>query len=222
MTDYLVLIAVGYAIGSLPMGLIAGLALSRADIRRYGSGSTGTTNVLRAVGRPAAVLVLLLDMGKPVVAVVVARVLSDTASVEAAAALAVLVGHIWPVFAGFKGGKGAASGWGGLLILAPLSGVVAPIIVLPVLLITRYVSLGSIVGATTGSAVLIAISATGYGPTGYIWFAALGTPLIIARHKDNIRRLLRGEERKLGQGKGVTEPGYKGGRRKSLRWPRSA
>ena len=222
MTDYLVLIAMGYAIGSLPIGLIVGWVLSRADIRRYGSGSTGTTNVLRAVGRPAAVLVLLLDMGKPMIAVVAARALSDTASVEAAAALAVLVGHIWPAFAGFKGGKGAASGWGGLLILAPISGLVAPIVVFPFLLITRYMSLGSLIGATTGAAVLIAISATGHGPMGYIWFGAVGTPLIIARHKDNIKRLLRGEEPKLGQGEGVTGPDYKSGRRKSLRWPRSA
>ena len=222
MIDYLILVPVGYLLGSLPFGVIAGWVTKRIDIRDVGSGKTGMTNVLRAVGAPAAVLVLLLDMGKAVVAVVLARVFADSHGVEAAAALAALFGHNWPVFIGFRGGRGTAPGWGGLLILSPVSGLVATGIAIPTLVTTRYVSAGSILAGTAGSVTLIVLSSTGHEPTAYMWFGIVGGPLIVARHKDNIWRILRGEERKIGQSVETNHAQSKSERRKGMRWPRSA
>lgn len=220
MTDYLILITVGYLLGSVPFGVIAGWLIKRVDVRDYGSGSTGMTNVLRAVGRPAAIIVLLLDMGKAVLAVVLAKAVSNENGAEVAAALAVLVGHIWPVFIRFRGGKGTASGWGGLLILSPLSGLVATLAGFAAIALTRYVSLGSTVAALAGSISLIAIAWAGEAPLVYVWFGAIGAPLIVVRHSDNIRRLLSGKERKLGQPVDITVADVD--ERKSGRWSRSA
>lgn len=218
----MVMVAVGYFLGSLPFGLIAGRVFRRVDIRRHGSGKTGMTNVLRTVGAPAAALVLLLDMGKAVLVVVLARILSDERGVEVAAALAALVGHNWSPFIGFRGGRGTAPGWGSLLILSPVSGLVATVVGVPLVGLTRYVSLGSVTATIAGCVTLVVLSATGHAPLVYVWFAAIGGTLVVGRHRDNIWRLLRGQERKIGQrAEGV--PGEaKPARRKGLRWPRSA
>ena len=180
------------------------------------------TNVLRAVGVPAAVLVLMLDMGKAILAVVLARVLFDSPGVEAAAVLAALFGHNWPVFIGFRGGRGTAPGWGGLLILSPISGLVATAVGIPVVAVTRYVSLGSILATISGAVTLVVLSSLGHVPFEYIWFGIIGGTVVVVRHKDNIQRLLRGEERKLGQAAEVAQPQSNLRRRKGLRWSRSA
>lgn len=222
MIDYVILVLTGYALGSVPFGVIVGWAAKRVDVREYGSGNTGTTNVLRTVGRPAAALVLLLDMGKGVLSVVIARVVSDTASVESAAALAALAGHNWPVFLGFRGGRGTATGWGSLLILSPISGLAATVVGTSLIVTTRYASLGSIAAATAGTGTLVGLSLAGQLPLGCVWFAAIGGPLVVLRHRDNIRRLLKGEERKMGQPAQATESGTIPHRRKGHQWPRSA
>ena len=222
MTDYLILIAVGYVLGSVPVGLIAAWAFKRVDIRDFGSGRTGMTNVLRTVGAPAAVIVLVLDMGKSVAAVLVARLLGDSHGVEVAAALAAMVGHNWPVFIGFKGGRGTAPGWGGLCVLSPLAGLIAAAVAFPLVGATRYVSLGSIAGAVAGAGALVIIAATGHAPSEYIWFGAIAGTLIVVQHRDNVQRLLKGEERKLGQSAGALKEPAGAARRKGLRWPRSA
>jgi glycerol-3-phosphate acyltransferase PlsY len=222
MIGYLVMVPLGYFLGALPFGILVGRVFKRIDVRDFGSGSSGTTNVLRTVGAPAAALVLFLDMGKCVVAVVLARLVSDSSGVEAAGALAALTGHNWPVFIGFRGGRGTAPGWGGLVILSPLSGLLATVVGLSAIGATRYVSLGSLLGATSGSAMLIVLAATGHAPTGYIWFAAIGTTVIVARHADNIRRLRAGRERKLGESAKTTGGDGETRRRKGMRWPRSA
>ena len=222
MIDYLASVPLGYALGSLPFGLIAGRAIKGVDIRDFGSGKTGMTNVLRTTGVPAAMIVLLLDMGKAALAIALARVLSDSHGVEAAAGIAVLVGHSWPIFTRFKGGRGIASGLGALLMLSPLSGVIALAVFLPVLVITRYMSLASVIGAMSGSIALTVLSSTGNAPAEYIFYAAIGGIMIVARHHDNIVRLLRGEERKLGQTADVTQPDPKAHDRKGVKWPKSA
>lgn len=209
MIAYLVMIPVGYLLGALPFGYIIGWLFKRIDVRDYGSGKTGMTNVLRTVGLPAAALALLLDMGKATLAVVLTRVFFDSQGAEAGAAIAALMGHTWPVFAGFRGGRGTAPGWGALLILSPIAGLVASVVGLASVALSRYVSLGSILGTLSGIITLIALAVLGMvveGASGafwfasaeYIWFAVIGATLVIGLHRDNIQRLLKGEERKIG------------------------
>ena len=197
--SYLFLILVGYLLGSLPFGLMAGRLLKGVDVRDYGSGSTGSTNVQRTVGTPAAVVVLLLDAAKSVLAVFLARVFSDAPGVEVAAALAAIAGHNWPVFIGFKGGRGTATGVGGLLVLSPVSGLVALAVGLPTIALWRYVSLGSLLGGASGAITLTFLCLVGAEPLEYIWYGLIGLTLVFARHKDNIQRLVKRRERKLGQ-----------------------
>lgn len=207
---YLVMIPVGYLLGALPFGLILGKLFKGVDVREYGSGKTGMTNVLRTAGVPAALLSLALDMGKAILAVLLARIFFDLPGVDAAAAIAALVGHNWPVFVGFRGGRGTAPGWGALIILSPLAGLVATLIGLSAVALSRYVSLGSILGTLSGIITLIVLAALGlviygssdsfwFAPVEYIWFAVIGAALVIGLHKDNIRRLVSGTERKIGQ-----------------------
>ena len=198
MIEYLVMVPVAYLVGSLPFGLLAGKLVAKVDIRDYGSGKIGMTNVLRTAGVTAAAVVLLLDMGKAVAVVVAARFLFDSYAVEAVSALAVIFGHNWPVFIGFRGGRGTASGWGGLLILSPIAGVIATVIGLGLVGLTRYVSLGSIMAASLGSVALIVLAVFGQEPLVYSWYGVIGGTLIVVRHRDNIQRLLNGTERKIG------------------------
>lgn len=200
--DILIMAAVGYLIGSLPFGVLIGKAVAKVDVREYGSGSMGMTNVLRTVGKPAAAAVLLLDIGKGVAAVIIAKWFFDSPGAEVAAALAALAGHNWPVFIGFRGGRGTASGWGALWVISPIAGFVATVIGLTLVAATRYVSLGSVVAAALGSLVLIGLALTGIAgsaPTVYCWYGAIGGALIVFRHRENIARLLNGTERKIGQ-----------------------
>ena len=201
MIPYLFMIPVGYLIGAVPFGYLAGKMFANVDIREHGSGSIGMTNVLRMAGARAAVGVLLLDVGKGVLAVVIARLAFDSRGAEAAAALAVLFGHSWPVFIGFRGGRSTASGWGGLLILSPVAGLIATLIGLSLIALTRYMSVGSIFAASLGSLALIVLALTGIfeTPVVYSWYGIVGGTLIVLRHKENILRLLNGTERKIGQ-----------------------
>ena len=224
MAEYLIAVPVGYLLGSVPFGVIIGRVIGMGDVRDHGSGRTGMTNVLRTVGLRAAIIVLVLDMGKTILAVVLARVLFDSPGVEVAAALATIAGHNWSVFVGFKGGRGTSPGWGGLVILSPISGLlVAPLVGLPVLAIWRYMSLASILGAVSGASALMVLSVTNIGsvPLAYAWYGAIGVPMIVTSHHDNIRRLIRGEERKVGKQVGTTDASPKPGRSRDVRWPRS-
>lgn len=222
MTDFLVFALVGYLLGSLPFGLITGRMATGVDIREHGSGSTGMTNVLRTIGRPAAALVLLLDMSKAALAVVLARLFLDSPGVEVVAGLAAIAGHNWPVFTGFRGGRGTATGWGGLIALSPLSALIATVTGVVAVAASRYVSLGSLLAAVSGAVALVVLSIAGSEPLAYAWFGVIGALLIVVRHKDNIGRLIKGEEHKLGQP--IAQDAAEGttGRSRRTRWPRSA
>ena len=190
-------LAVGaaYLLGSIPFGYILGKLFKVADIRRHGSGNIGATNVLRLLGWRAALPVLLLDAGKGTAAVLLAQALGCETAFVLAAALAVLVGHCFPLFLKFKGGKSAATGIG---LLIPLSGYVcasAVLLALIVIALTRYVSLGSILGALS---VPLLFHLYGFEPL-YIIFGAIMALLVIARHHENIKRLLTGKESKFGR-----------------------
>ena len=199
MIDYLLMILMGYLMGSMPTGLVIGWIFRRIDVRTYGSGKTGMTNVLRTAGLPAAALVLFLDMGKAIMAVVIARIVTDSPRLEAASGIFILIGHIWSVFIKFGGGRGTAPGWGALIILSPIAGLVATVSGLFLVWTTRYVSVGSMVGCSLGCVTLIILAILGDVHLEYIFYGVVGGSLVISKHIDNIKMLRKGTERKLGR-----------------------
>lgn len=194
---YLFAAVIGFVLGSIPSGLWIVKLFCGIDIRDYGSKNIGTTNVFRTVGAPLAALVLICDALKGILAVILAKnIISPELSVAVFAALCAILGHNYSLFLGFKGGKGVATGLGLILYFMPDVTVVAFLTWLVIVLVTRYVSLGSIVAAfiTPLGAVY-----RGY-PTPVLIFTFLIAAFIILRHKDNIKRLLSGTESKIKQG----------------------
>ena len=191
---YLVLIA-AYLLGSLPFGYIMSKVLLKTDIRQHGSGNIGATNVLRVVGWKAALPVFLLDMLKGFLAVSIARYVIDVPAVYLGAGFLAMLGHSYPVYLGFRGGKAAATAIG---VMAALSGwalFIMAMVALAAVALTRYVSLGSIIGALLVPLIFLIL---GYGLP-YVIFGIATALLIVIRHKANIERLLKGSEPKLGQ-----------------------
>lgn len=198
LNDVLALLG-AYLLGSISLGYMIG-KLKGVDMRQVGSGSTGMTNVLRTLGLPLAVLVLAADVSKGVLAVLLARSLTGGVPlVEALAATFAVVGHNWPVFSGFRGGRGIATGVGGLTTLNPLSGVIALTVFLVPVAITRYVSLGSILAVVSAMITLPLFAALGITPWQYSTYVAIGGLLILWQHRGNMGRLLHGTERRLGE-----------------------
>jgi glycerol-3-phosphate acyltransferase PlsY len=196
--QYLIILLLAYLIGSVPWGYFLVYWSRGIDVREYGSGRTGMTNVLRTGGGRMAAAVLVLDLGKGLVAVLLAREVLSTTSGEVAAGLLALIGHNWPVFLNFKGGRGIATGMGALAVIAPISAIIGMVVFVPVTLISRYLSLGSVTGVITASMSLLALVVLGVYSTTYTWYAVIGGAVIIWQHRDNIQRLLRGTERRLG------------------------
>ncbi len=198
-------VALAYLLGSIPFGYLIVRASGGGDVRETGSGGTGATNVTRRAGKGAGVLTLALDALKGAAAVLVARlVLTEGFGVDwwvAAAAVAVVAGHVFPVWLGFRGGKGVATGLGVFAVLAPLALLCAlPVFVL-VVWATRYVSLGSIAATVMMPLAVWALNARnstrGVEFLHVLTAASVGGALIIFMHRANIGRLLRGEENKF-------------------------
>ena len=198
-------VILSYFIGAIPLGLLLGKLLKGVDIREYGSGKIGATNVLRTVGLPAAAATFVFDLGKGASAVYIARALADSQTVEALAALAALAGHNWSIFIRFSGGRGIATGIGGLMAMTPVFGVVSIGFGLLVIALSRYVSLGSLTGAAFVLIGLLVLALLGHEPWAWFAYTAVGVPIVFFQHRDNIVRLARGTERKLGQ-KGERRP----------------
>ena len=201
--QYAAVLPLAYLIGALPWGYVV-LHLRRGiDIRDYGSGRTGVSNALRTAGMRVAGLVLLLDLVKGISAVLLARTLIGDPTAEVAAGLLALVGHNWPVFLGFRGGRGIAPGLGALTVISPLAAVLGVAVFIPTCLITRYLSLGSILGVIVACGGLVALVLLRFNPLGfssnlYLIYGLLGGGVIIWQHRDNIQRLLQGTERRIG------------------------
>ena len=193
------LVPLAYLAGSIPWGLLTVRVLKNVDVRDYGSRKTGMTNVLRTAGKGPAALVMAADTGKGVLMVVAVRVMTDDAAVHAAVAGAVLAGHIWPVFAGFRGGRGIAPGMGAAAALDPWSALAGMGLFVPVVFTTRYVSLGSIIGVLTVFVFFVTAAAVKIHPAAYLAYVAPGTAVILWMHQDNMRRLLKGTERRVGK-----------------------
>ena len=207
LTLFLLLIPGAYLLGAVPWGLLIGKWSRGVDVRSTGSGNIGSSNVLRSIGVRQAVLVLILDVAKGAVAVLAARALADAADLssletsylEMSAALSALVGHNWPIYLKFRGGRGVATGLGSLLALFPLGGIVALVIGVSLMRITRYISLGSIIGVPLGGLSLVLFGFLGEFSAVYGIYGGAAAAIIVGRHRANIVRLLAGTESRLGQ-----------------------
>jgi glycerol-3-phosphate acyltransferase PlsY len=198
VTSVLVLLA-AYVLGSIPFAVVVSRAFGLADPRSFGSGNPGATNVLRSGNRLAALITLIGDASKGAIAVVLCRALADTldspASLPAWAGLAAFIGHLYPVFLRFRGGKGVATFLGTLLALAPIVGIATCLLWLGVAALFRYSSLSSMVCAACASFSLVGIP-TAPGVTAAVTVMAA---LVLWRHRANLSNLVSGTESKIGQ-----------------------
>ena len=185
----------GYLLGSIPSGWLAGRWLKGIDLRELGSGSTGATNVLRQVGKGPALVVFLIDVGKGAAAVLLARAFGQSDWIQVLAGLTALAGHIWPVWLKFKGGKAVATGFGMFLGLAWPVGLASFGVFLLTLAIFRIVSLSSVLAAVSLPLLMIRFSGVG----SYIVIALVAMGLVLWRHRSNLSRIIEGSEPKVGQ-----------------------
>jgi glycerol-3-phosphate acyltransferase PlsY len=202
--SYLAAIVIGYLLGSFPSGYVVG-RLKSIDVRQWGSGRIGGANVLRSVGPWAALLAVMGDVAKGIVAVFVARALVGSPSAEALAGLAAILGHDFSIFLKFSGGRGVATTLGALGALYVPAPILLAVMGLSVIAVSRYSSLGSLTIATLMPFVMLYLVLFADKPVWYLVYGLAAGALIVVLHKGNIQRLLAGTERKVGE---------KGGRRK--------
>jgi len=190
----------GYLLGSIPIGIIVGRVARGIDIRQYGSGKTGSTNVLRTCGARWGIVALVGDLAKGVVPVLIARFVSDEPYVQAVAGLAAAIGHDWPLFAGFQGGRGVATSFGAALAMNPIAaGALLPFGV-GLVALTRIMSVMSVGMAPILAIEFIVLSAMGLQPWAYAVYATVAAVMVIVLHRENMERLLAGTEPRLGRG----------------------
>jgi glycerol-3-phosphate acyltransferase PlsY len=216
----IVVVIIGYLLGSIPIGYLLSRRLAKVDVRSYGSGKTGATNVLRTAGRKWGIIVAALDICKGALAVVIAGLVVGSeyllvgdsslwwvlTSAQVLAALAAVAGHIWSPFLKFKGGRGVATFFGGLVALCPVAALFGGEVLIIGAGLTRFVSLGSIAGAAGSYAILVPLTILNGFPVEYLFYAVVGGVIIFIMHRDNIRRLISGKERKLGDKEEVSLP----------------
>jgi glycerol-3-phosphate acyltransferase PlsY len=205
--QYVVVALVGYLMGAIPSGWLVGKLTRGIDIREYGSGATGTANVLRTLGFWPALLVLIADILKVYVTVLVIWYIfepyegANTAhNLQAVAGVAAIIGHDWPVYLGFRGGKGVAATYGAFcaMLFFPLSvpGLLAAAIAL--VLTFRYMSLMSVTTVLMGWFAFLGLAVAGLVPYAFAIFGGVASVLVLFRHRENIQRLLAGTEPKIG------------------------
>ncbi|HRC61956.1 MAG TPA: glycerol-3-phosphate 1-O-acyltransferase PlsY [Dehalococcoidia bacterium] len=203
----IVVAVVGYLLGSVQSGLLVGRVLRGIDVREYGSGKTGFTNTLRTVGLAGALVVVALDILKGAAPVLIGRLVFDDSLASAAGGVGAVVGHTWPVFAGFRGGRGVATSFGAFAAVAPVAALLTLVIGGVVLGTTRYVSLMSITAMLAGFALLTVFVLAGWTDPEYELFGVAVTLSVELNHLGNFKRLLRGTEPKIGQGGVRRTPG---------------
>jgi len=185
-----------YLLGSIPFGYIVGKLFKKVDIREFGSGNIGATNAFRILGPSLASLVLLSDVGKGILSIYLVRFFSiDNLLIFTIAGLAVICGHDWSLFLGFKGGKGIATTFGVVFVLNPIISLLAVTVWVIVIIITRYASLSSIFAVIS----IFIFTILFKQPYEYIVFSAIVLILGIFNHKENIERLKSKKERKIGE-----------------------
>jgi glycerol-3-phosphate acyltransferase PlsY len=185
-----------YLLGSISFAIVVVRVFRGVDVRLEGSGNAGATNVLRTSGKRLATLTMLLDVGKGALAVLLMQALTYDPRWLGAAAFAAVLGHVFPVWFGFRGGKGVATAIGGFTVLCPLAVLAVVAVFVAVVATTRFVSLGSI---TAACLLPLAMRLLFHAPDPEVAAASAVTILLIVSHRANIRRLLEGTERRLGR-----------------------
>ena len=205
MVAYIIVALIAYLIGSINFSIIISKRMAGFDVREKGSGNAGTTNMLRSVGKEAALITLVSDILKGIIAIVVAIIIGaiwqdlDRALLVQLAALLVVIGHTFPVFFQFKGGKGVATSLGVLLMINWKIGLICLVFALVLIALTRMVSLGS-VGAAILYPILVLFIDTNFTVsegTGYFVFSVLLALIVAFNHRTNIKRMLEGKENKI-------------------------
>jgi acyl phosphate:glycerol-3-phosphate acyltransferase len=211
LAKFAAVVIMGYLIGSVPIGYLLARRQAKVDVTQYGSGKMGATNVLRTAGSKSAAMVAGMDILKGVLAVVLAGLIVGrgylvvgnfgfgTLVAQVLAALAAVVGHNWSVFLGFRGGRGVATFFGGLVALCPIAAIVGGEIIVIGAGLTQYVSLGSIAGVVGAYAILVPLTIMNGFPLEYLFYTLVGSVIIIVMHRDNISRLMKGKELRLGE-----------------------
>jgi acyl phosphate:glycerol-3-phosphate acyltransferase len=189
------LVVVGYLLGSISFAVLLVRIIVGTDIRAEGSGNAGATNVLRAHGKKLALVVALLDVAKGAAAVALVRLVTADPFWAAAAGVAAVIGHVFPIFYGFRGGKGVATAVGAFLLLAPLALLCSLAVFVVVVALTKYVSLGSVIAMVLLPPVAGLLF---HAPRPVVTAAAVVALVVVLKHLGNLKRLARGEERKLG------------------------
>jgi acyl phosphate:glycerol-3-phosphate acyltransferase len=202
MPPWDLLVAVGvivaaYLIGGIPWGVVVAKITGGPDPRTIGSGRTGGANVMRALGPGLALLSGLLDVGKGVVAVLLAIAVGGDLLLQALAAVAAIVGHSRSIWIGFSGGRGIAPAFGSLIVMQPLAAALTIPVFVAILLITRYSSLASLLSTLFGAVAIAWLVAIGDQSPMYVVYAVLTGGMIWLFHLDNIQRLLSGNERRI-------------------------
>jgi glycerol-3-phosphate acyltransferase PlsY len=211
MVAYILVAIIAYLIGSISFSVIISKKMAGFDVREKGSGNAGSTNVLRSVGKKAALITLICDILKGVVAVLIAFIVgkftksANPATLVQIAALFVVIGHTFPVFFKFKGGKGVATSLGIILLLNWQIGLICLVFALALMALTRMVSLGSIAAAVLFPVLTIFIRGHYLVSGNYIIFGILLAAFVIYNHRANVQRILNGTENKLSFNKKVDE-----------------
>ncbi len=195
-------VVIGYLLGSISFSYLIGKFFKKVDIREYGSGNAGATNTLRVLGKGPAILVLVLDVVKGVAAVLVSFLIGGDSWIPFVAGLFAIIGHNWPIYFGFRGGKGIATTIGVLLTLVPIPALCAGIGAIILVILTRYVSLGSL-----SFTILTPFSILLFNqhPIAYFYISLAFTFLSIWQHRSNIKKLIQGTESKLGEKSNLEE-----------------
>ena len=195
----LLILFLGYLFGSFPSGYLAGRIAKGIDIRSLGSGSTGATNVLRHIGKRAAITVFLLDVFKGVLSILIAKYFLLNDSWQVAIGISTLIGHIWPVWLNWKGGKAVATGLGIFLGLSWQVGLATLGIFIVMIILFRIVSLASVSAALALPLIMLLSFKTSNISLPFLVISLLAMTLVVWRHRENIVRLIKGKEPKIGQ-----------------------
>ena len=212
VAKFVLVAMIGYFIGAIPFALIISKRMAGVDISKRGSGNVGGTNVLRVIGYKAGALTVILDLAKAIIPVILARFIIGDSLLPVASftldwrwgqvitALMVMVGHNWSIYIKFHGGKGAAVYYGSWFAIWPVVGLFGGIILIITVLLSKYMSLGSILGSLSILCLFMIMTITGASPPVYLIYSLLAAALIVYQHRTNISRLQTGTESRMDQG----------------------